>query len=259
MKNNVATLLQPTFPITQVNALLGHHEQMVTALQKGEWEKSILRAGKLVESVTKCLWLATGNSLPRSRDFKVDLILRDLERLPKGSADDTIRLTIPRMCRAIYDIASNRGARHDPDEIDPNVMDATVSNSVASWILAEMIRFSQKGSVDPAGAKSLVEELTQKKFPVIEDVNGRVYFHLKGLGARGTAILALWRAHPGRIHKDDLSKLVQRHGNSRSNTGMAIKRIRSMVDDDGAGSLKLLLPGIVEAERILAEAPDLLS
>ena len=144
-----------------------------------------MRAGKLVGSVTKCLWLATGNSLPRSRDFKVDVILRDLERLPKGSADDTIRLTIPRMCRAIYDIASNRGARHDPDEIDPNVMDATVSNSVASWILAEMIRFSQKGSIDPAGAKSLVEELTQKNFQLSRMWMGVFIFTLKAWEQEG--------------------------------------------------------------------------
>jgi hypothetical protein len=39
--------------------------------------------------------------------------------------DDSIRLLIPRNCVFVYDIASN-SSRHDPDEIDPNKMDAIV-------------------------------------------------------------------------------------------------------------------------------------
>ena len=94
-------------------------------------------------------------------------------------------------------------------------MDASVANSVCSWIFAEMTRFSQKGSLNPAEAKRLAESLTRKKFPIIEDVDGRVYFHLKGLGARGAAILALWLAYPSRLSKSHLIELMIRHGHQR--------------------------------------------
>jgi len=161
--------------------------------------------------------------------------------------------------RAVYDIASNRGARHDPDEIDPNVMDASVVNAVCSWILAEMIRFSQKGLVNAADAKKLAEALTQKKFPIIEDVDGRVYFLLKGLGARGTAILALWLAYPERLSKNHLLGVVRRHGYSKANASMALTRIQSLVDDDGSENLKLLQPGLIEAEQLLAATPQTIS
>jgi hypothetical protein len=205
----------------------------------------------MVESVLKALWLLTGNTLPKARDFKVDVVIRELERLPRAATDDSIRLTIPRMCRAIYDVASNRGARHDPDEIDPNIMDASVAASVCSWLLAEMVRYSQRGSVDPSTAKALVDALSQKRFSFIEDVDGRVYFHIKNLGARGTALLALWRAHPRRLSKHELMSTIERHGYSEENARMSLVRLRPLVDEDEKGSWKLLLPGIAEAETLI--------
>jgi CheY-like chemotaxis protein len=42
----------------------------------------------------------------------------------ENTLSDSVRLTIPRACRFIYEIASNRGARHDADEVAANEMDA---------------------------------------------------------------------------------------------------------------------------------------
>ena len=106
--------------------------------------------------------------------------------------EESIRLTIPRACRIVYEIASNRGARHDADEIDPNEMDATVAVSVCSWIVAEMLRVAQKGSLDPAGVQEIVAGLIQKRYPHIEEVQGRIYVSIKGLSAREIAIAALF-------------------------------------------------------------------
>ena len=50
-------------------------------------------------------------------------------------------------------------------------MDATAVLSVASWILGEM-RHSQKGSLKPDEVKSLVDGLIEKKYPLMEEVDG---------------------------------------------------------------------------------------
>jgi hypothetical protein len=60
-------------------------------------------------------------------------------------------------CTFIYDIASNRGGRHDPGEVDPNEMDAAAVVANMSWVVAELIRYAQKGAVNLAEAKQLVE------------------------------------------------------------------------------------------------------
>ena len=245
-------MLKAKFNSKEIDRLIAHYQTMLEEFQKGEWEKAIVRSGKFVEATLKALWIFVGNTLPRAREFKADYGIRELEKVPTASAEDTIRISIPRACRFVYDIASNRVARHDNDELDPNEMDATAVLSTCSWILAELLRNAQKGSLDLGKVQEMVLNLTQKRFPVIEDVDGHVYFHLKDLSAREVALLTLWHAHPARMRKQDLVEAACRHGSSKANATMGVSRLDKVVDDDGGGNLRLLLPGVHEAERLLS-------
>ncbi len=231
--------------------MLRHYGRMVKDFQTGEWEDSLGKAGKFVEAVLKGLWVHVGETLPTGRAFKADPIFNGLAQKPSGTYDDSIRLTIPRACRFVYDIASNRGGRHDPSEINPNEMDANASVSACSWILAEMTRLSQKGAVDLEQAKRLVDSLTEKKYPLVEVVDGRVYFHLKKKTAPDIALLTLANCYPRRVSKQDLVDAVKRHGFTDPNSRMAILGIKRVVDNDGSDNLRLLAPGLERAEEIM--------
>jgi hypothetical protein len=244
-------LLNPTFAATHVTALLNHHQAMVKEFQQGAWEECIGKAGKFVEAVLKALWVHTGNTLGPAREFKVDKVINQLPNFT--TFDDSIRLTIPRACRFAYDIASNRGARHDPNEVDPNVMDATAVVAMNAWILGEMVRYAQKGSVNPAEVKELVDGITEKKYPLIEDVDGKTYFHFGKLSARDVAFLLLWRRHPGRITRADLVEGIKRHGFRDTNADEALSRLSGWVDVDDKKGLRALLPGIQHAEALFAK------
>jgi hypothetical protein len=181
----------------------------------------------------------------------VDGLIVSLEQVPRGTVDDTIRLAIPRACRFGYDISSNRGGRHDPDEVDPNEMDATVMIGLCSWILAEMVRFAQKGAVDPDRARAAVQSLVIPKYPVLESVDGHVYFH-GGTGARDVALVLLLAAYPGRVTRENLIRDITRHNLTDNAARVALTRLRGMVDEDDDGKLLLLAPGREEAEKLLA-------
>lgn len=252
-KEQAEQFLTSFFRKSQVEALLRHFSGMVHEFQKGEWEDCIAKAGKFTEALLKTLYSYTGKTPPGGRAFKADTIINELGQLPAGSYDDSVRLTIPRACRFVYDIASNRGGRHDPDGIDPNEMDANAAISNCSWILAEMIRISQKDSADPGEAKKLVDALTEKKFPLAEEVDGRVYFHLKKRAATDVALLALALRHPRRIPKQGLIDTVKRNGFKDANARMAVQRVMRFVDNDGQDRLRLLATGLREAERIMKE------
>jgi hypothetical protein len=245
------TLLKPTFASAHVTALLSHYHAMIKEFRQGAWEEAIGKGGKFVEAVLKSLWLHTGNTLPPARQFKADNVINQLAN--QATFDDSVRLTIPRACRFAYDIASNRGARHDPSEIDPNEMDAHAVVGVTSWILGELVRFAQKGALRPEEVKILVDGLTEKKYPLIEDVDGRTYLHVAGASGRDIALLLLWQHHPKRISKDDLIAAVTRHDFSEKNAKISVDRLRGLVDVD-AGGLRLLQPGIREAELLLDAA-----
>jgi hypothetical protein len=248
----IGAMLKARFPAKHVDSALDHYGRMIGEFKKGAWEPSLVKAGKLVEAILKTLWVSCGNTLPRAKDFKVDHTIRELEKIPAATMDDALRVTIPRACRFIYEITSNRGARHDPDGIDPNVMDAMAVVSLCGWILAEMLRNAQKG-LDPAGARNLVLRLTQKTLPNIEEVGDRIYFHVKGLNARTASLLLLWHAHPSWVSQKELIEHTQRHRFSEANARVGLARLRQgrVIDDDGHGNLRLLASGVAEAEGLL--------
>lgn len=243
-------LLQARFEVKYVTAAIAHYRKAVEEFQLGHWENSIAKVGKFTEAVLKALWAHVGKTVASGKEFKAGAVIDGLPHA--GTYDETVRLTMPRACRLVYDVASNRGGRHDAGEVDPNQMDATLVVNTSSWILAEMLRYSQKGLLDTELVASRIASLNERKFPFMEDVDGRSYFSLKGLSARDVALLALWKIHPARMSKKELIAAAQRHGNSKANAEMGVSRLKGVVDDDGNGNLKLLMSGIEQAEKVIA-------
>jgi hypothetical protein len=256
MTTDPLSLLLPTFERRHVAALLRHFSDMTEEFQKGDWEGAIAKSGKFLEAVLKALYVRTGHTPPTGKHFKVDAIITSLAGTPAASADDTIRLTIPRACRFMYDVASNRGGRHDPDEIDPNEMDAHAVVTQASWVLAEMIRHAQHGAATMEEAKATVESLMRRKYPLIEKIDGRTYFHGHKASGTDVALVILFDCYPKRIAADDLVTQVKSNKFSLHNARVAVTRIDRYVDRDKGGKLMLLAPGLVKAEAILRGAVE---
>lgn len=246
-------LLQAKFLHRHVRSAVKHFQEMTLEYQKGDWEKSIAKGGKFIEAALKALILHTGGVLPAPRQFKAGNLMTALENLPVGSYGDAVRVTIPRACRFAYDIANNRGARHDPDEVDPNQMDARAVTATVAWVLAEMLRYAQKGAMDQERVRELVDSLTQRKYPVVEEVDDRTYFHVRGASGRDVALLSLWHVHPGRMTRQQLLDALGRHRYSQPNARMALTRLAGLVDE-AEGGLRLLQPGLRLAEELIASA-----
>lgn len=250
---HVAQLLQ-AFEQKHVNALLRHFSESANAFENSKWEVCISNGSKFVEAVIKALARYTGMSLPSAREFKFNKFVTQLGQLQAGTFDDSIRLLIPRNCTFVYDIASNRGTRHDPADIDPNKMDAIAVIQNISWVLAEMIRLSHKGALQPDDAADAVGSLMEKRYPDIEDIDGRLYVNLEGLSAPDIALLLLERKYPARFSRNELFDTLLRHSVTRNNAQVAISRIKKYTDDDSQGNLKLRANGRQKAANIHAQA-----
>lgn len=249
---SIDAVLKAEFSARHVDAAIRHFQSSVEAFEREDWEKAIAKGGKFVEAVTKALWVLAGKTLPPSRQFKVGAVIVGLKQLPHGSLDDNIRVTVPRACEFVYDLASNRGARHDPDEVDPNEMDSTATVSNISWILAELVRYAGKGAFSFSEVSELISGLIERKFPLIETIDDRTYLHIKNRSAREIAVALLSRVHPGRLSRDKLVEAIMRNGFSKANAQLAVSRLRTVVDVDSAGGMRLLRPGLLEAEGILS-------
>jgi len=254
--DHVANLLR-AFERKHVDALLRHFSESVRAFEGSSWEACILKAGKFVEAVIKALAKHAELELPNARKFKVDDFIEKLRKADDTKFDDSIRLLIPRNCRFIYDVASNRGSRHDPGEIDANKMDAIAVVQNISWVLGEMIRLSHKGALKPDDAADVVDGLMEKRYPDIEDIDGRLYVNLDGVSAPDIALLVLERKYPARFGHDKLLETLLRHeGVRKNNAQVAMTRIRKYIDDDGKGNLKLRANGRQRAAGIRSSRKD---
>lgn len=250
-QQQISVLLQ-MFDAQHVASLIKHFSDAVNAFADESWEMCILKSGKFIEATIKAVSKHAGIAVPTGRKFKVDELIRQLEKLDRHVLDDALRLVIPRASRFIYDIASNRGARHDPDEIDPNKMDAAVSIQVVSWILAELVRYSQKGNLNPEEAEKVVDALMERKYPIFEKIGEAIYVNKNGLSAREVALLILYRKYPTRVDPDFLIGMLKKHNFSEKNANVAVARIVGDVDVDEKGHLKLRGPGRQKAAEILA-------
>jgi hypothetical protein len=245
----IKKILTQRFAKRYVDAILKHFGESVDKFQEPDWEASVLKTGKFVEAVLKCLMVYASLPLPQARQFKVDGAVNQLRQLPGSQYDDTVRLSVPRACTFVYDIASNRGARHDPDEINPNKMDATVAMSMASWMLAELLRFSDKGNLTVDITVAMVEELVEKRYPDFENIDGRIYVNFDSLSAPDVGLLILYAAYPKRITRAYLVDQIRRHNFSKNAAAVATSRLTRYIDDDN-GNLKLRANGRQRAAEI---------
>src|ERR1039457_2894907 len=111
----IDVMLKDKFFAKHAVSLLRHFQLLVTDYQKRDWEDSIAQSGKFVEAVLKALWDHAGEVVPAGKQFQAGNIMSQLES--KVSLRESLRLTVNRNCRFVYEVASNRGGRHDADEI----------------------------------------------------------------------------------------------------------------------------------------------
>lgn len=254
--SQVKALLQ-MFPQRNIEAALKHFADAVDALENEDWEKSLIKCGKFVEASLKALGGHAGVTVPLSGNkFKVDDVINHLEhKTDKAIFPNSVRLTTPRICRFVYEVASNRGARHDASEIDSNRMDAIACQQSIAWILAELIRLSQKGTLHPDTAAAMVEGLMEKRYPDVEDIDGRLYVHQKGLSGKEVAIRILERVYPNRMSRQELIATLRRHGEKEHNAKRSVERVAGVVDELD-GNLKLRANGRQEAAAIRAKKKE---
>jgi hypothetical protein len=135
-------------------------------------------------------------------------------------------------------------------------MDASVAISSASWILSEMVRFADSSSSNPDATAEIVEALMEKKYPFLENIDGRTYVNISGLSAKDIGLLLLNGIYPSRISRTDLIDLIKRHGFTKSAAAVSVTRLNQFVDDDGNGAWKLRGLGRQAASALLSKLAD---
>lgn len=196
---------------TQLRAeLVDAYNRIVTNYRERRWEPSELNGGKLCEVVYSILHGYTTNSFPQSASKPSNFLqaCHNLEQV--GSTfPRSIRIQIPRMLIALYEIRDNRNVGHVGADVDPNEMDATCVLYMAKWIMAELARVFHTLSIEEA--EQAVHELVEKIVPSLWEVDGKVRVLHPSLSMKEKTLLILYGAE-GPLAEADLRQWVE-HSN----------------------------------------------
>jgi len=152
--------------------LLQTFDSILTGFREGRWEPSELNGGKLCEVIYSILDGYISGKYPQISSKPQNMVnaCNSLASAPT-TFPRSVRIQIPRMLIALYEIRNNRGVGHIGGEVNPNHMDATAVLYCSKWIMAELIRVFH--NIDTNEAQNMVESIIGKELPTIWEVNNK--------------------------------------------------------------------------------------
>jgi hypothetical protein len=148
--------------------LLEKFREIERNFRERRWEPAELNGGKLCEVAYCVLRGHVDGSFP-AKAYKPANFYDACQKMEKEAATwgRSVRIQIPRMLIALYEIRNNRNVGHIGGDVDPNHMDAICVLHMAKWIVAELIRIFH--GVTLVEATALVEALSERETSLIWD------------------------------------------------------------------------------------------
>jgi hypothetical protein len=192
---------------------LGLRSELVEALNKittnfreGRWEPAELNGGKLCEVVYSIIRGHADGVMPAKPSKPQNMVdackrLEQEQQLPRS-----LRIQVPRMLVALYEIRNNRGVGHAGGDVDPSHMDAVAVLFMSKWLVAELIRVFHNMST--AEAADAVDLLVERELPIVWSVDGKKRVLAEKLTLRDKTLLLLY-SEPGAVAEVDLRTWVE--------------------------------------------------
>lgn len=198
-------------PASLRDPLFRSYQEIVTNFAEHRWEPAELNGGKFCEVVYTILNGIVTGSFPSKPAKPRDMVLacRGLEGTPPQPGrvgDRSLRILIPRVLPALYEIRNNRGVGHVGGDVDPNFMDATAVYGMAGWTLAELIRIFHGISIKEA--QETVDALVERKIGLVWEIE-EIRRVLDPAMSKGDQALVLLYSRPSWVAEQDLFVWVE--------------------------------------------------
>jgi len=172
-----------------IDNIVRYYNEMRNYYALGKFEETGLHAGKFCENTANLIcYILTGKV---EKNPQLGNLLDEIEKVQSSvkNVDDVLRITIPRVLRAAYEMRNKRNTVHENMEIDLNEIDSRCMVSLCSWILSEFVRIFYTGNMSEA--TSLIERIIQIDFPMIDDYEGKKLIMSNNLSVPEEVILHL--------------------------------------------------------------------
>lgn len=230
---------------------LEHFQEMRVQLGRGNYVNAGAHVGNFCENVVNILRDQMGEGT--ESNVEVGTFVDHCTCGNIGNSEPReIRLTIPRMIRAAYELRNARDSVHVNLEVEVNHSDTQAAVRTCSWILAELLRaYGDEDDMDEIA--DLIEELARPLTPYIDEHNGDRMIQHTELGVREEVLIHL-HSSTGEVDADDLVDWIPGE-DSRSVKGALgrLKQDRKVWYDNDEGTARIASLGAEEAREIEAE------
>jgi hypothetical protein len=201
----------PGIPSGLRDPLFQSYQEIGTNFAEHRWEPSELNGGKFCEVVYTIIGGTLKGSYPSKPSKPANMVdaCRALEKTkpePQRVGDRSLRILVPRMLIALYEIRNNRGVGHTGGDVDPNFMDATAVFGIASWTLAELVRIFH--GVSTQEAQETVDVVVERKLTLVWQIGGTRRVQDPKM-KKGEQALVLLYSKPGWVSEEDLYRWVE--------------------------------------------------
>jgi hypothetical protein len=230
--------------------LLEALNKITTNFRERRWEPAELNGGKLCEIVYSIVRGYADGAMPAKASKPQNMVdackqLEQETQLPRS-----LRIQVPRMLVALYEIRNNRGVGHAGGDVDPSHMDAVAVLYMSKWLVAELIRVFH--NVSTADATEAVDLLVERELPIVWSVDGKKRILAQNLSQRDKTLLLLY-SEPGSVSESDLRSWVEASNASsyRRDVLRRAHRAKLLEYDEGGRTVRLSPLGVRYAEEHL--------
>lgn len=208
------------------------------------------QAGKLAEVLLRVLQhMLTGSSTPLSAgltDFKGEC--EKLEKVPKGTHPDGLRILLPRALSFLYTLRNKRDFGHVGGEVDANAIDAATAIRMADWCMCELVRICH--SVPLEDAQDICDSIAERQMPMMWSVLGRKRVLDPSLTYRDQTLLLLYASIESAVPCEDLLEWTEHGQRGNFNRDVLAKLHNArLIEWDRETDMAILSPtGIREVE-----------
>jgi hypothetical protein len=242
------------FRLRLIDKYLGLRDAFVA----GAFDAVGLRSGIFAETALRLLQqLLTGTHIPFGTPVgSFEDECAKLQRLPKASGHESLRLVLPRALSFVYTIRNKRGIGHAGGDVEANGIDASTSVRVADWCLCELIRLFHGLSLEEAQA--LIDAIATREIPAVWAVGGRKRVLDTSLDYQTQVLLLLYASTDSAVLAEDLQDWVEYPDASKFRTRVLapLHRERLVEWDKENAALVLSPKGGREIENRLQQAAD---
>lgn len=180
-------------PVGLRTPLFEAYNEIQKNYRETRWEPSELNGGKLCEIIYTILKGYADGSYPTTpaKPRNMMLACQNMEN-ENQSLPRSIRIQIPRIIIALYEIRNNRGVGHSGGDVNPNHMDANAVLYLSKWLMSELVRIFH--NVDTIMATKIIDSIVERKFSIVWEVNGVKRILNQSLSMKDKTLLLLYHS-----------------------------------------------------------------